>query len=239
VTVETATLRRTLVSGGGTAAGGDVTERGFYDPVAASWTIKVPMGEFYLTTRSDEVIVTVLGSCVSACIRDVQTGVGGMNHFMLASDSVGQWGADQQSTRYGNFAMEKLINELIKAGCPRERMEVKVFGGGNVTDTRNQIGTQNAEFVLRYLEDEGLKCAARDLGGPYPRRIQYFPPTGRVVRKLLTGGDRDLIVREESEYAKRLTTTKATAGEVVLFGMKGAKTPAGDVQLFSAKGKQP
>jgi chemotaxis protein CheD len=239
VTLETATLRRATVPGAGAGAGGDATERGFYDPVTASWTIKVPMGKFYLTTRSDEVIVTVLGSCVSACIRDVETGVGGMNHFMLASDVAGQWGSDQQSTRYGNFAMEKLINELIKAGCPRERMEVKVFGGGNVTDTRNQIGTQNAEFVLRYLQDEGLACSAHDLGGPYPRRIQYFPSTGRVVRKLLTGGDRDLIVREESEYAKRLSSTKAVAGEVVLFGMQGKKAPAGDVQLFSAKRKQP
>jgi chemotaxis protein CheD len=238
VTAESATLKSMAVSGAGVAAGGDVTERGIYDPVTGNRTIKVPMGKFYLTTRADEVIVTVLGSCVSACIRDVQTGVGGMNHFMLASDAAGQWGSDQQSTRYGNFAMEKLINELIKAGCPRERMEIKVFGGGNVTDTRNQIGTQNAEFVLRYLEDEGLSCAARDLGGSYPRRIQYFPATGRVVRKLLTGGDCDLIVREESEYVKKLTATKIAAGEVQLFGMK-SKAPAGDVQLFGVKKKQP
>ncbi len=238
MTVESATLRSTTVAGTSIGTGGDVTERGFYDPVTANWTIKVPMGKFYITTRADEVIVTILGSCVSACIRDVQTGIGGMNHFMLASDTAGQWGNDQKSTRYGNFAMEKLINELIKAGCPRERMEIKVFGGGNVTDTRNQIGTQNAEFVLRYLQDEGLTCAARDLGGPYPRRIQYFPATGRVVRKLLTGGDRDVIVREESEYAKKLITTKSIAGEVQIFGMK-SKAPAGDVQLFGVKGKQP
>jgi chemotaxis protein CheD len=237
VTAETAILRSPTVSGGRIGAGGDGSERGFYDPVTASWTVKVLPGGFYITPRADEVIVTVLGSCVSACIRDVETGVGGMNHFMLASDTAGTWGSDQQSTRYGNFAMEKLINELIKAGCPRERMEVKVFGGGNVTDTRNQIGTQNAEFVLRYLDDEGLSCSARDLGGQYPRRIQYFPATGRVVRKLLTGGDRDLIVREESEYAKRLTT-KTTAGEVQLFGTK-KKSPAGEVQLFGMKRKQP
>jgi chemotaxis protein CheD len=215
VTAESATLRSTSISGDAAAAGGGA-DRGFYDPITASWMIKVLPGKFYITRRADEVIVTVLGSCVSACIRDVETGVGGMNHFMLASDSAGQWGADQQSTRYGNFAMERLINELIKAGCPRERMEVKVFGGGNVTDTKNQIGTQNAEFVLRYLEDEGLPCSAHDLGGPYPRRIQYFPSTGRVVRKLLTGGDRDTIAREEFEYAKGLTT-KTTAGEVQMF----------------------
>jgi chemotaxis protein CheD len=140
-----------------------------------------------------------------------------MNHFMLASDPAGRWGEDQRSTRYGNFAMERLINELIKAGCRRERMEVKVFGGGNVTDTSNPIGTQNAEFVLRYLEAEGLACAARDLGGSCPRRIQYSPSSGRVVRKFLTGGDLDLVAGAEAEYAKRLTS-RACAGEVQLFG---------------------
>jgi len=217
VTAESAAVRSTTGFGSEAGTGEDSGERGFYDPITASWTIKVLPGKFYITKRADEVIVTVLGSCVSACIRDVQTGIGGMNHFMLASDAAGHWGGDQQSMRYGNFAMEKLINELIKAGCPRERMEVKVFGGGNVTDTKNQIGTQNAEFVLRYLEDEGLPCSAHDLGGPYPRRIQYFPSTGRVVRKLLIGGDRDLIVREESEYAKGLAA-KPTAGAVQLFG---------------------
>ena len=217
MTAESAAVRSTTGFGSEAGTGEDSGERGFYDPITASWTIKVLPGKFYITKRADEVIVTVLGSCVSACIRDVQTGIGGMNHFMLASDAAGHWGGDQQSMRYGNFAMEKLINELIKAGCPRERMEEKVFGGGNVTDTKNQIGTQNAEFVLRYLEDEGLPCSAHDLGGPYPRRIQYFPSTGRVVRKLLTGGDRDLIVREESEYAKGLAA-KPTAGAVQLFG---------------------
>ncbi|HEY4406456.1 MAG TPA: chemoreceptor glutamine deamidase CheD [Xanthobacteraceae bacterium] len=231
-------MRSTTLSAAGTGAGSDVIERGFYDPLTASWTIKVPMGRFYITARADETIVTVLGSCVSACIRDVRTGIGGMNHFMLASDVSGQWGDDQKSTRYGNFAMEKLINELIKTGCPRERMEIKVFGGGNVTDTRNQIGTQNAEFVLRYLEDEGFSCAARDLGGPYPRRIEYSPATGRVVRRLLTGGDRDLIVREESEYAKKLAASKAVAGAVQMFGMK-RKVPAGSSLLFDPKRKQP
>jgi len=217
VTAESAAVRSTTGFGSEAGTGEDSGERGFYDPITASWMIKVLPGKFYITRRADEVIVTVLGSCVSACIRDVQTGIGGMNHFMLASDAAGHWGGDQRSTRYGNFAMEKLINELIKAGCPRERMEVKVFGGGNVTDTKNQIGTQNAEFVLRYLEDEGLPCSAHDLGGPYPRRIQYFPSTGRVVRKLLIGGDRDLIVREESEYAKGLAA-KPTTGAVQLFG---------------------
>jgi chemotaxis protein CheD len=218
MTAESATLRRALDGAAGPVVAGEPSERGFYDPASASWTIKVLPGRFYITTRADEVIATVLGSCVAACIRDVETGIGGMNHFMLASDQAGRWGEDLKSPRYGNFAMERLINELIKAGCPRQRMEVKVFGGANVMETRNLIGTQNAEFVLRYLADEGLRCAAQDLGGPYPRRIQFFPSTGRVVRRLLTGGDSDLIVREETEYASTLTS-RPTAGEVQIFGM--------------------
>ena len=163
--------------------------RRFYDSASSSWLVKVYPGEFHVTSKPDETLVTVLGSCVSACIRDPKTGFGGMNHFMLAEDQDGKWGAETMSARYGNYAMEKLINELIKAGCPRERMEIKVFGGGNVIDSRQAVGTKNSEFVLRYLADEGLKCTAQDLGGDFPRRIQYSPVTGKVVRKLL-GRDR-------------------------------------------------
>ena len=119
--------------------------------------------------------MTVLGSCVSACIRDPVIGVGGMNHFMLAKGTSGGWGDDPKSTRFGNFAMEKLINELIKAGCSRERMEIKVFGGGNVIDASTAVGSDNSEFVLRYLEAEGLRCAAEDLGGSYPATHPILP----------------------------------------------------------------
>ena len=100
--------------------------------------VKVFPGEFYVTSKADEVLVTVLGSCVSACIRDRRTGVGGMNHFMLPHSHAGNWGGDLQSTRFGNFAMEKLINELMKAGCSRDSLEIKVFGGGNVTDSQQR-----------------------------------------------------------------------------------------------------
>jgi chemotaxis protein CheD len=126
------------------------------------------------------------------------------------------------STRYGNYAMEKLINELIKAGCPRERMEIKVFGGGNVIESRQAVGTKNAEFVLRYLSDEGLKCTAQDLGGDFPRRIQYSPVTGKVVRKLLGRTDATPIMHDESEYMRNLTSqpTHGRAGEITLFGDK-------------------
>jgi chemotaxis protein CheD len=179
--------------------------------------VKVFPGEYYTTGRLDESIVTVLGSCVAACIRDPIAKIGGMNHFMLPQSQSGNWGGHSRSTRFGNFAMEKLINELIKAGCSRERMEIKVFGGGNVTDTTNEIGTENCEFVLQYLNAEGLKCVAKDLGGDYPRRIEYFPATGRVVRRLLGLNEKAAVSQEETAFASRLGT-RPPSGDIELFG---------------------
>ena len=210
-------VRRAQTFSGADEGGGSFAGRRFFDPSHGAWIVKVLPGEFYVTPKSDEVLATILGSCVSACIRDRHAGIGGMNHFMLPLAHERGWGDDPQSTRYGNFAMEKLINELIKAGCSRERMEVKVFGGGNVTDSNQAIGTQNAEFVLRYLQAEGLNCAAQDLGGQLPRRIHFFPATGRVVRRILGGNDKAVIAREESAYASRLSSTR-TSGEIQLFG---------------------
>lgn len=194
-----------------------VSGRRIFDAQASAWMVKIFPGEYYVTKKPDEVLVTVLGSCVAACIRDPIAKIGGMNHFMLPSHKTGNWGDDSRSTRFGNFAMEKLINELIKAGCDRNRMEIKVFGGGNVTDTSNAVGSDNAAFVMRYLADEGLRCAAQDLGGSLPRRIHYYPSTGRVVRKLLGVVDTYTVSREERDYGNRLLSQKTT-GEIQLFG---------------------
>jgi chemotaxis protein CheD len=212
-----ATPQRSASAGGEQGINAATSGR-FFDNASQSWMVKVFPGEFHVTSRPDEMLVTILGSCVAACIRDPVTGLGGMNHFMLPQGHSSGWGNDLQSTRYGNFAMEKLINELIKGGCSRDRMEIKVFGGGNVIDSisNRPVGTQNAEFVLHFLEAEGLRCAVQDLGGQYPRRIHYSPATGRVVRRLLGTGDTHVITREETEYAARLL----------------AKKPAGDVELF-------
>lgn len=194
-----------------------VAGRRIFDRNTSIWMVKLFPGEFYITPKADEVLVTVLGSCVAACIRDPLAGIGGMNHFMLPQNRSGGWGNELRSARFGNFAMEKLINELIKAGALRERMEVKVFGGGNVTDTSNAVGSDNAEFVLRYLQAEGLRCAAQDLGGLLPRRIHYYPASGRVVRRLLTGSDSTSVTREETDYRTRLGRQK-TFGDIQLFG---------------------
>ncbi len=194
-----------------------VAGRRFFDAANNAWMVKVFPGEFYTTNKADEVLVTILGSCVSACIRDPKLGIGGMNHFMLAEGEAQSWGGDSKSTRYGNFAMEKLVNELIKAGASRSSLEIKVFGGGNVTDTRNAIGTQNAEFVLKYLESEGLNVAAQDLGGVHPRRIHYYPATGRVVRRILAGSENSSVAKQENEYAGRLSSRSKVAGDIELF----------------------
>lgn len=209
-------LRARVAAPGGAENIGFATRR-HYDAQMGAWMVKVLPGEFYVSSQANEVLVTVLGSCVSTCIRDMHTGIGGMNHFMLPEGEAGGWGDEQASTRFGNFAMEKLINELIKAGCPRERMEIKVFGGGNVIESRSEIGSKNAEFILRYLKSEGLHCVAQDLGGRQPRRIHYMPATGKVRRRLLGRGESNPIVREETEYASRLQSHD-TAGEIQLFG---------------------
>jgi chemotaxis protein CheD len=216
--VKSAALRVDSAAPAAASAGARTTRR-FYDSAQAAWVVKILPGEFYVTSDPEEVLVTVLGSCVSACIRDPVMQIGGMNHFMLVqnkSGSNGAWGNELESARFGNFAMEKLINGMLKRGCARERMEIKVFGGANVTSARNAIGTENSEFVLRYLAAEGLPCAAKDLGGTYPRRIIYFPMTGKVVRRLLTGNDEESALRDESDYATTL----------------GARKSSSDIQLF-------
>ncbi|MBX9776530.1 MAG: chemoreceptor glutamine deamidase CheD [Xanthobacteraceae bacterium] len=215
--MSTALAQEQPANTGGAEALQAVPGRRFFDNTHSAWMVKVFPGEFYVTRKPDEILVTVLGSCVSACIRDPIVGVGGMNHFMLPKGRAGGWGDDLQSARFGNFAMEKLINELIKAGASRDRMEIKVFGGGNVIDASTAVGTDNSQFVLRYLEAEGLRCSAEDLGGSHPRRIHYYPATGRVVRRLLGTGETYAITREEREYADRLKQ-RQPAGEIHLFG---------------------
>src|SRR5262245_32412696 len=161
----------------------------FWEPDTKRWTVKILPGEYYVT-RSDEAITTVLGSCVSACIRDPVAGVGGMNHFMLPEDNSGrepgQAGAPVVlSTRYGSHAMESLINDLLKIGAQRARMEIKIFGCGRVLTAMTDIGARNIDFVTSYLDIERLPIGAKDVGGEHPRKIVYFPSDGKVrVRKL-------------------------------------------------------
>lgn len=164
---------------------------------------KILPGELYVS-RHGEMIVTVLGSCVSACVRDRVLGVGGMNHFMLpiqGQHSSERWGNSDLSsaTRYGNWAMEFLINEIMKLGGKKENLEIKIFGGGRVLDSvSTNIGERNVSFVKYFLRKEGLEIVAMDVGGLYPRKVLYFPDTGSVkVRKLKTVRNETIVRREE------------------------------------------
>jgi len=192
----------------------------YWDPACDRWSAKILPGEFFVT-RSDEAITTVLGSCIAACIRDPAVRIGGMNHFMLPEDnSVGKssWldGPGALSTRYGSYAMESLINELMKLGARRERFEVKLFGGGKILSSMTDVGQKNIMFAKHFLQIEGFKVAAEDVGDVCPRRVMYFPATGVVMLKRLRALDVVEIAQRENNYRSTITTKSADA-DVELF----------------------
>lgn len=189
----------------------------YYDRHFGKEAVKILPGEYYVTT-GDKLIVTVLGSCVAVCLRDKAIGVGGMNHFLLPNDGSQQIGLMTESARYGIYAMELLINHLLKMGANRSRLEAKVFGGGNVLPgmTVNNVGQRNAEFVLDYLDNENIFVSAKDLLGEYPRKVYFFPDTGKVFVKKIKSLHNSTIVDRESEYRMRVKYTP-TSGDVELF----------------------
>lgn len=187
----------------------------YFDRTFDSEAVKVLPGEYFVTT-TDMVLVTVLGSCVSACIRDRDKGIGGMNHFMLAETT--EDSAVAASARYGTYAMEILINHLLKLGARRDSLEAKVFGGGRVMASlsASNVGERNSSFVLDYLNTEGIRVAAKDLLDIYPRKVYFFPNSGRVLVKKLVRMHNDTVLRRESEYAARLTEAPVS-GDIELF----------------------
>ncbi len=180
---------------------------------------KLLPGDFYVT-QNDEVLDTVLGSCVSACIRNPRRGIGGMNHFMLPRPS-GQandtWGSVAgRATRYGSASMEQLINRILGAGGSRADLEVKIFGGGRVLSSLIDVGNHNVEFVRDFLRGEGLSVVSEDVGETYPRHVQYFPQSGRVrVRHLNSRCVAD-IATNETQYLTGIEKAPV-AGEIDLF----------------------
>ena len=188
----------------------------YFDRTFDCEAAKILPGEYYFTNK-DMLIVTVLGSCVSACIRDRVTGLGGMNHFMLP-DGGGDGSPVSASARYGTYAMEILINDLLKAGAKRENLEAKVFGGGAVLKgfTAINVGERNAAFVLSFLKTEKIRVVAEDLNDIHPRKVYFFPRTGKVLVKKLMQTHNDTLVKRETEYASRLKVAPV-GGEIDLF----------------------
>ena len=188
----------------------------YYDRTFDCDAAKIMPGEYYFTHK-DMMIVTVLGSCVSACIRDRVSGIGGMNHFMLPDSNEGD-SPISSSMRYGTYAMEILINDVLKAGAKRENLEAKVFGGGHVLRgfVAINVGERNAEFVRRFLKAENIRVVAEDLNDVWPRKVYFFPRTGKVLVKKLKQLHNNTLVNREQDYANKLVT-KPVSGEVDLF----------------------
>ena len=189
----------------------------YYDPYFEIDAVKILPGEYYVSSRN-LLMVTVLGSCVGACVRDRVSGIGGINHFMLPDDRRNEDERVGSAMRYGDYAMEMLINQLLKLGARRERLEAKVFGGGNVLPgfTQNVVGERNARFVNEYLALEGIPVVSRDLLGNYPRKVYFFPADGRVLVKKLRSLHNDTIVERERSYRAKLRQSRVE-GDVELF----------------------
>lgn len=179
--------------------------------------VKILPGEYYVTVRP-MLIVTVLGSCVAACIRDKVNGIGGMNHFMLpsASDPEESFNA---SSRYGTRAMEVLTGQLLEMGAQRKHLEAKIFGGGNLLKnfTVAKVGERNSAFVRNYLQHEQIPIVAEDLLDVYPRKIYFFPAQGKVLVKKLIRQHNDTIIQREQEHSIRLSNKRDVSDDVDLF----------------------
>ncbi len=178
--------------------------------------IKVFSGDCYVSNKPDQMMVTVLGSCIAACIRDPFAGVGGMNHFLLPDGA----SASDAPLRYGAYSMEKLINDILKMGGQKNRLEVKVFGGGNVIESSAMIGDKNVNFIKKYLKQEEIKISQEDLGGTSARRIHYFTDTGKVMmRKIKISQEVEEVRKQEKTYRDKVSKTVSSEDE-------------GDVELF-------
>jgi chemotaxis protein CheD len=180
-------------------------ERGYFDQRFNARIINVAPGGQALASTKGEVLSTVLGSCVAACLRDPGLDLGGMNHFLLPGDG----GADASSPddmRFGVTSMELLINALLKRGAVRSRLEAKVFGGAAMIGERSEasVGARNAAFVLRFLGREGIPVAAQDLGGTTPRRANYEPATGRAWVNRLAPLRAEAIAEDEQAYRQSI-----------------------------------
>ncbi len=189
----------------------------YWDGVHNTWAAKILPGELYVSTQG-EMIATVLGSCVSACIRDKKLGVGGMNHFMLPEQSEHSsdvWGSNPvtQNSRYGTWAMEFLINEILKRGGQRKNLEVKLFGGGQMIASMSDIGQRNILFVYNYLHNEGLEIVKADVGDVYARKVLYFPDTGSVKMRRISNVKNDTLMKRETEYSRKVKMEDMEQGD--------------------------
>ncbi|KID59082.1 chemotaxis protein CheD [Pseudoalteromonas luteoviolacea CPMOR-1] len=191
----------------------------FWDAGRNKVVAKVLPGEFYVS-KNDELISTVLGSCIAACVYDEKLGIGGMNHFMLPGaqkmKDVTNVHSDDFNCRYGNWAMEFLINEVLKNGASRSNLKVKLFGGGKIISAMTDIGVGNIRFAQAYVEEENLELVSHDVGGPWPRKVVFHPQSGTAKVKKLRQMHNDTIEKREVKYLHDIEAQDATT-DIELF----------------------
>jgi len=179
----------------------------FYDAFFKNDAVKILPGEYFVY-REDILIMTTLGSCIAACLWDRDAKIGGMNHFMLPE-------GDSDSGRYGSFAMELLINEMMKQGASRATMEAKVFGGGQVVEGMNtmNIGERNTAFVTDYLKTERIPIMSKDVLGPHPRKVCFLPASGKAMVKRLAVANPEALAAQD----RKAIPASGSGGSVDLF----------------------
>ncbi len=186
---------------------------------AAFKKINVLPGHFHITASPTEVIGTLLGSCVAACVRDSVTGLGGLNHFLLPAPKDEIDNNSDAATRYGDAAMNALIGGLIRRGARRENLEIKVFGGANLFPVSHgqTVGDSNQKFICEFIKNEGLKLVTQHLGGNNGRRIFYHPHTGKVKMQLMPNQRMADILRHEAALMKAAEQSTTQTNDIELF----------------------
>lgn len=182
-----------------------------------SRVITVHQGDCLVSGESSMTFSTVLGSCVSACVRDTEARIGGMNHFLLAEQPGAKRERFSASARYGAFAMERLINTVLSRGTgSKGNLEIKVFGGGMISAALNDVGAKNIEFVREFLANEGYTLAGEDLGGTFARRVLFRPESGRAFVRRLASKEGDSVA----------------LNELAIVGRRALLPVAEDIELF-------
>ena len=195
---------------------GPPDRRRYFDSRLKATVVQVMQGDYYVSDDAGEVISTILGSCVAACIRDPILRCGGMNHFLLPEGKKEDEGVAGLALRYGSYSMEQLVNAILAQGGLRSRLEIKVFGGANVIKGMSKIGYQNADFVERYLKREGFQITGGHLRGTWPRKVLFYPGTGQVRMRELKDGAAAKVFDKEAKSAPRPAVSD-DAGSIELF----------------------
>lgn len=184
----------------------------YFDPYFEQDAVKVLPGSYYVTGK-DMILVTVLGSSVCACVRDYRSGMGGICHFMLPEPKADK-GWDAIAFHYGQHAMSTLISQLVKSGARLERLQAKIFGACNslTSPLGHQMGGYNSQFVEQYLTQQHIPILSKDLMDIYPRKVYFFPRSGRVLVKKLRKLNNTTLLDREAEYYQRLSEISFSNG---------------------------